>query len=173
MDFNAVRAGLESFEGVARRFDLKGRVNDFTVYDDYAHHPTEIEKTLQAAAENLEGELLVVFQPHRYSRTRDLADEFGHALKFDGKLCVTEIYPAGEEQIAGIDIEFLKNKILPHRNGSQTEFAVGREKILDWVEKQIEPGKKQFLFTMGAGNIVSLAEPILDRAMKKIGARET
>jgi UDP-N-acetylmuramate--alanine ligase len=172
MDFNSIKQGLESFEGVARRFDFKGQVKKFSVYDDYAHHPTEIEKTLKAAAENLEGELLVIFQPHRYSRTRDLAPEFGRALKTAGKLCVTEVYPAGEEKIEGIDIDFLKENILPHRNGSFTAFASSRREILDWVEEQICPDKKQVLFTMGAGNIVSLAEPILDRAVKKMGAKK-
>ncbi len=170
LDFNSIKQGLESFEGVARRFDFKGQVKKFSVYDDYAHHPTEIEKTLKAADENLEGELLVIFQPHRYSRTRDLAHEFGRALKTAGKLCVTEIYPAGEEKIEGIDIDFLRKNILPHRNGGSTAFASSRKEILDWIEEQISPDKKQVLFTMGAGNIVSLAEPILDRAAKKIGA---
>ena len=166
ISFEAIKRGLENFEGVARRFDFKGKVASFRVYDDYAHHPTEINKTIRAARESLEGELLVIFQPHRYSRTRDLADEFGSALKEADRLCVMDVYPAGEDKIEEINIEYLREKIGPWRNGDVTYFADEREKVLNWVEEQVEPGRPQNLFTMGAGDVVNLAEPALDRVAR-------
>ncbi|MGM0380399.1 MAG: UDP-N-acetylmuramate--L-alanine ligase [bacterium] len=166
IEFEAIKRGLENFEGVARRFEFKGKVNSFRVYDDYAHHPTEIDKTISAARENLAGELLVVFQPHRYSRTKQLAADFGQALADADRLCVMDVYPAGEEKIEGIDLEFLQNKIGPSRNGDVTAFAGEREEVLNWIEQQVEPGKKQNLFTMGAGDVVNLAEPVLDRVAR-------
>lgn len=166
MGFDAIKRGLDNFGGVARRFDLKGRVASTSVYDDYAHHPTEMKKTIQAARENLEGELLVIFQPHRYSRTRDLAEKFGEALTGTDQLCVMDVYPAGEEKIEGINLDFLQKKINPEWNG-EAVFIREREEILNWVQRQLEPGEKQNIFTMGAGDVVDLAEPILDRVSGK------
>ncbi len=166
--FATLRQAFESFQGVARRFDFKGRVKEFRVYDDYAHHPTEIKKTLEAARQALDGELLVVFQPHRYSRTKQLAEEFGPALKIADKLCVTDVYPAGEEPVSGIDLNFLRRHILPHRKEQNTDFKADREKILDWVVENYRPGKSQVLFTLGAGDVVSLAEPAQDRVLEKM-----
>jgi len=164
ISFEAIKRGLEDFEGVVRRFDFKGQVGSFRVYDDYAHHPTEIKKTIQAARENLGGELLVIFQPHRYSRTRDLADKFAEVLAGVDQLCVMDVYPAGEDKIEGIDLDYLRKKIKPHRNGDNTVFIEEEEKILDWVERRHVSGRKQNLFTMGAGDVVDLAAPILERA---------
>ncbi|MFB6255832.1 MAG: glutamate ligase domain-containing protein [Haloplanus sp.] len=142
--------------------DLKGSVGSLTVYDDYAHHPTEIETTLRAANNRFDAEIIVIFQPHRYTRTRNLAEEFGPALKEADRLLVTDVYPAGEDPIAGIDMQFLERTIQPHRNGHVTAYKSENEKILNWVESQIEPHSDQVVFTMGAGNVVDLAEPILE-----------
>lgn len=163
LTFESVRRGLESFEGVVRRFDFKGREGSFQVYDDYAHHPTEIASTLSTARERFEGELLVIFQPHRYSRTRDLSDEFGPAFEHADRLCVTDVYPAGESPIEGIDLEFLESAIEPYRNGDPTTFRSEWDAILDWVERVHDPDRKQVIFTLGAGDVVDLAEPILER----------
>lgn len=168
IDFGTIQKALESFQGVARRFDYKGKVDNFQVYDDYAHHPTEIRKTLEAAREALEGELIVVFQPHRYSRTKQLAPEFGPALEVADKLCVTEVYAAGEEPMDGVDLDFLKKHITPHRSEKNTAFKGSREEIIDWVADQYKGNRSQVLFTLGAGNVVSLAEPIQDRISREI-----
>ncbi len=168
IDFQKIEQAFKSFEGVARRFDYKGRVENFIIYDDYAHHPTEVKNTLSAAANSFDGELLVVFQPHRYSRTELLAGKFGEALQEADKLCVTDVYAAGEEPVPGVNIDFLKDKILKHCSAKTTAFAVDREQVLDWVEAVFEPDHQQVLFTLGAGDVVQYAEPIQDRVARKL-----
>src|SRR5215467_2774599 len=97
-----IRAALESFRGVDRRFQLRGRVNGISVIDDYGHHPTEIRATLAAARQCGYSKIHVIFQPHRYTRTRDLMDEFATAFEDADTLSVLDIYPASEEPIEGI-----------------------------------------------------------------------
>ncbi len=160
VDFSLIKQSLKSFRGVARRFDYHGRVGNLSIYDDYAHHPTEVAETLKAARDTFEAELLVVFQPHRYSRTEQFAEQFGWALNFADRLCVTDIYPAGEKPLDGIDMEFLKQKIQPCRDRGETFFAPDSKAVLDWVEKVVDCDKKQVLFTLGAGDVVALSEPI-------------
>lgn len=160
--FERVRHGLNKFEGVARRFDKKGSISTLEVYDDYAHHPTEIEKTLEAARERFDGELIVIFQPHRYSRTRDFANEFGQALEQADRLLVTDVYAAGEDPIEGINLDFLEDSIRPQRNGHITAFESEDDEILDWIDQQLNPDRDQIVFTMGAGDVVDLADPILE-----------
>ncbi len=166
--FGDVRRGLEQFQGVIRRFDRQGSVGTLTVYDDYAHHPTEIEITLRTAKNRFDAEIIVIFQPHRYTRTRDLAEGFGPALKRADRLLVTNVYPAGEEPIEGIDMDFLKETIRPHRNGQVTAYESEDEQILNWVESQLNPQLDQVLFTMGAGDVVDLTEPILERERSRL-----
>lgn len=166
--FSAVREGLEDFRGVVRRFDHKGSVQNLDVYDDYAHHPTEIEVTLEAARERFDGELIVVFQPHRYSRTRDFADEFGEALSASDRLLVTDVYAAGEEPIPGINLDFLRNSIQPKINGQITAYEAERDRIIDWVQDQFDSDRDQVVFTMGAGDVVDLAEPILEAKRSRV-----
>lgn len=168
--FTRVKEGLESFKGVARRFDLKGEAGGLKVYDDYAHHPTEIEATLETAEERFDSEIIVIFQPHRYTRTRDLADEYGPALERADRLLVTDVYPAGEDPIPEVDLDFLRDRIQPHRNGHITDYRGEEKQILDWAKKNIDPTSDQVLFTMGAGDVVDLAEPILDFARKETTA---
>ncbi len=168
ISFQKIEEAFETFEGVARRFDYKGRVEKFTIYDDYAHHPTEIRNTLGAAANSFEAELLVVFQPHRYSRTKMLADKFGPALEVADRLCVTDVYAAGEEPLPGVDLDFLRNKILKHCSPETTAFAASRDQVLEWVEEVFNPHKPQVLFTLGAGDVVQYAEPIQDRIARKL-----
>ncbi len=164
--FDRVREGLESFQGVVRRFDLKGETAGLKVFDDYAHHPTEIQQTIRATREQFDGEVIVVFQPHRYSRTRDQAESYGPALNEADRVCVTGVYAAGEPPIEGIDLGFLEDHIRPHLNGQPAAFESERTKILRWVEEQLDPNREQVVFTMGAGDVVQLAEPILERARR-------
>jgi UDP-N-acetylmuramate--alanine ligase len=98
---------LEEFGGVHRRFEVRGEERDIVVVDDYGHHPEEIRVTLRAAREGFTRRLVVAFQPHRYSRTRDLFDEFLSAFDDADVLLLTEIYPAGEDRIDGVSGEHL------------------------------------------------------------------
>src|SRR5437660_1456895 len=106
-----IRDALESFRGVDRRFELKGRVSDISVIDDYGHHPTEIRATLAAARQCGFNRIHVVFQPHRYTRTRDLMDEFASAFSDADTLLVLDIYAASEQPISGITGEALAERI--------------------------------------------------------------
>jgi UDP-N-acetylmuramate--alanine ligase len=106
--FGHIKSGLEGFAGVERRFHVRGSVNGITVVDDYGHHPEEIKATLRAAKKGFgKSRLLVVFQPHRYTRTKDLFEEFLSAFNDADKLILTEVYPAGEDKIPGASGEAL------------------------------------------------------------------
>ncbi len=106
-----IAAGISSFRGVDRRFQIRGKARGVTVVDDYGHHPTEIRATLAAAREFSKGRIHVVFQPHRYTRTRDLLDEFGAAFTDADSVFVLPIYAASEEPLPGITAELLTSKI--------------------------------------------------------------
>ncbi len=106
-----IAAGISSFRGVDRRFQIRGQARGVTVVDDYGHHPTEIRATLAAAREYCQGRIHVVFQPHRYTRTRDLLDEFGGAFSDADTVVVLPIYAASEEPLPGITAELLTSKI--------------------------------------------------------------
>src|SRR5580704_10269852 len=108
---DGIARGLESFRGVDRRFQVRGTVRGVTVVDDYGHHPTEIKATLRAAREAGYGRVLVLFQPHRYTRTRDLEPEFARAFADADTLRVLDIYAASEEPIAGVDAAGLADAI--------------------------------------------------------------
>ena len=102
-----IRDGLAKFSGVARRFDVKGSVNNITVVDDYGHHPAEIRATLEAARGCKFNRLLVLFQPHRYTRTQHLWDDFSRAFNQADVLALVDIYAASENPIPGITTEAL------------------------------------------------------------------
>jgi len=105
IDFQDIKEALKGFKGVQRRFQLIGKVNNVQVVDDYAHHPTEIKATLEAARNSHSGRLIAVFQPHRYTRTKFLAKEFAASFKAADKVILAEIYSAGEKPIPGVSTE--------------------------------------------------------------------
>ncbi len=145
-----IREGLAKFSGVGRRFDIKGVVNRITIIDDYGHHPAEIRATLDAARGCKFNRLLVLFQPHRYTRTQHLWDEFCRAFNQADLLVLTDIYAAGEASLPGVTSEALAAAIrgAGHRNvlyfGSMQE---GIERIL----REARPGDA--VLTIGAGNV--------------------
>ena len=112
--------GISSFRGVDRRFQIRGTAGGVTVVDDYGHHPTEIRATLAAAREYGHRRIHVIFQPHRYPRTRDLLDEFGGAFKDADTVTVLPIYAASEEPLPGITAELLAN---PHQYPPRGVYA--------------------------------------------------
>src|SRR6202042_2042201 len=111
VEVDAIRTGLDQFRGVDRRFQLRGRVAGVSVIDDYGHHPTEVRATLAAAKQCGFRKVHVVFQPHRYTRTQLLMDEFATAFRDADSVLVLDIYAASEAPIAGISGEFLANRI--------------------------------------------------------------
>jgi len=162
--FEDIAEGLRSFEGIARRFEIKGEVNDVLVLDDYGHHPAEVATTLAAASTRWDRRTVVLFQPHRYSRTQKLADEFGHAF-FDAEvLVVTDIYAASEEPIPGVTGELISDaaRRFGHRNSTYVE---GRSELLEHALSIIEPG--DVVITLGAGDIYRLGEELLERLKER------
>ncbi|RKZ04299.1 MAG: UDP-N-acetylmuramate--L-alanine ligase [Candidatus Hydrothermota bacterium] len=150
---------LESFKGVMRRFEIKGEKKGIMVVDDYAHHPVEIEAVLKAARRFWEGRIIVLFQPHRYSRTRRLYRRFGSAFHLADILIITSIYPAGEKPLPGVTSELIYNAA---RDAGHREVYLIED--LDEARKfLLETLKEGDLFiTMGAGNVWKTGEKLLE-----------
>src|SRR6267154_1012190 len=145
-----IREGLGKFAGVGRRFDIKGVVNDITVVDDYGHHPAEIRATLEAARGCKFNRLLVLFQPHRYSRTQHLWDEFRRAFNQADILALLDIYAASEAPIAGVTSEALASAISEagHKN---VHYRASMQESIDFLLKNVKPGDA--ILTVGAGSV--------------------
>ncbi len=157
-----IAAGLDSFRGVDRRFQVKGVERGVTVVDDYGHHPTEIRATLKAARECGYRRVLVLFQPHRYTRTRDLMREFAEAFRDADWAVILPIYAASEEPIAGIDAQALAAAIEICSEGTRVEFCDGFAPAVDRLAHEATAG--DVVLTLGAGS-VSQASGMLLRAL--------
>jgi UDP-N-acetylmuramate--alanine ligase len=145
-----IREGLAKFAGVGRRFDIKGVVNDITVIDDYGHHPAEIRATLEAARGCKFNRLLVLFQPHRYTRTQHLWEEFSRAFNDADVLVMTDIYAASEAPIPGITSEALANAIREAGHKNVLYFRSMQDGI-EHLLREVRPGDA--IMTIGAGNV--------------------
>jgi UDP-N-acetylmuramate--alanine ligase len=145
-----IREGLAKFAGVGRRFDVKGVVNDIVVVDDYGHHPAEIRATLEAASGCKFNRLLVLFQPHRYSRTQHLWDDFCKAFNQADVLALLDIYAASEAPIPGITSEALANGIREagHKN---VQYYRSMQDAIEFLLREARPGDA--ILTIGAGNV--------------------
>jgi UDP-N-acetylmuramate--alanine ligase len=150
-----IAEGLGHFRGVDRRFQLRGTARGVTVVDDYGHHPTEICATLAAARECGHRKIHVVFQPHRYTRTRDLLDRFKDAFKDADSVIVLPIYAASEEPIPGVTAELLASRI----EGPQVQYAPDFDAAVAAVASQAREG--DLIMTLGAGSVSQLAPQIL------------
>ncbi len=161
----AISEALGTFSGIHRRFELKGEAQGIRVYDDYGHHPTEIRATLTAARENMQylegaGRLFVVFQPHRYTRTADLMEEFAESFPGIDSLVLLDIYPASEKPIPGITADALAEKM--RRKGQQNVVCCkDREAATAHLLSQLRQG--DVLLTLGAGDVWKLGESIVER----------
>jgi UDP-N-acetylmuramate--alanine ligase len=151
---------LARFRGVGRRFELVGEAGGVTVVDDYAHHPSEIEATVAAARERTSGRVLVLFQPHLYSRTRHLAHELGAALSTADAACVTEIYKAREQPLPGVDGKLVVDALRP---GMRAGWAPAVEDGAKLVAAWSRPG--DVVLTVGAGD-VERAGPLVLEALR-------
>jgi len=150
---------LATFRGVDRRFQTKGTVAGVTVVDDYGHHPTEIVATLQAARECGYQRIHVIFQPHRYTRTRDLMTEFAQAFAAADSVQVLDIYAASEDPIPGVTGAALAAEIA----NCQAEYAPSVAQAIASVVARATPG--DLIITQGAGSVSSIA-PLLLEALK-------
>jgi len=159
--FDAIRKGLSSFTGVDRRFQVRGEAGGVLVIDDYGHHPTEIRVTLEALRLRAgERRTLVLFQPHRYTRTRALWDEFCRAFHQADRLLVTDIYPASEEPIPGITAQALAEAI-KERGHRDVAWAGGLAPATEQLAREAREG--DVVLTLGAGSVWTAGEELLRR----------
>jgi len=156
--FRSAAEALEGFPGVERRFESKGAVGGIRVVDDYGHHPTEIVATLAAARSIHSGRIVVVFQPHRYTRTRDLFDDFVSAFHDADLLVLTEIYAAGEPKIPGVESAALADAIRAHGH-RRVQLVRDLDRVPETLVPELRDG--DMVITLGAGNVCSVGPQLL------------
>jgi UDP-N-acetylmuramate--alanine ligase len=163
--FGHIAESLADFRGVGRRFETRGEVGGVRVIDDYGHHPTEVAATL-AAARQLGGRVLVVFQPHRYSRTAALREEFGRCFGDADQVWVMDVYAAGEAPIAGVSGRTIVEAANAH-GSAQVAFAAGGAEAVAAAVAAARPGDT--ILTLGAGDVSKLADEVLHRLQPVAG----
>jgi UDP-N-acetylmuramate--alanine ligase len=169
LDVGVAAEALSAFCGVRRRFDLVGEVDGVTVVDDYAHHPTEVRATL-AAARALDFERIVVlFQPHRYSRTEALANDFGDAFADADRVAFMDVYSAGEPPIPGVSGKTLLEELLEQHPRAQAAYLPHRSDVVVFLASRCRPG--DLVLTMGAGDVTAVG-PELVRELADRGAAD-
>jgi UDP-N-acetylmuramate--alanine ligase len=158
--FKQVSEALGSFTGIHRRFEIKGEPNGIIVIDDYGHHPTEIRATIGAIRDSWKRPLTVIFQPHRFTRTRDLFDEFLTAFEGADRLVLTEIYPAGEDPIPGVTGETLYQAI-KRKGHLDVKFVADKNEIVADIAGGLKRG--DIALTLGAGDIYKIGEALVEK----------
>lgn len=171
LGFDAQRAAdaLTDFAGVKRRFDLVGKEAGVTVVDDYAHHPTEINATITAASQLGYGRVVVLFQPHRYSRaplfTEVLHDEFGGAFDAADALVFMDVYPAGEAPVPGVSGKTFLNVVLEHAGHPKASYVPRRVEVVPYLADMLQEG--DLLITMGAGDVTAIGPQLIDELRRR------
>jgi UDP-N-acetylmuramate--alanine ligase len=165
---DVTKQALATFGGVGRRFSIVGEPGGITLVDDYGHHPAEIEATLDAAQRAYNRRVVVAFQPHRYTRTRDLFDGFSRAFNKADVVIVTDIYPAGEQPIAGVTASHLAQSIREHGHHDVT-YVPDKRAVPDELERRAERG--DIVIALGAGDINASVRELAVRLAKKGGAK--
>lgn len=160
IDSNKIKAAVESFKGVKRRFEYIIKNDQIVFVDDYAHHPEELRALIQGAKSLFEGKkCTIIFQPHLYSRTRDLAEGFAEVLSYADQVILLPIYPARELPISGVSSEMIIDKM----SLSQCK-VLNKEELMEWIKNQYMPSVNrdlgEIIITAGAGNIDMLVSPI-------------
>ena len=156
--FSKVKSGIEKFTGVYRRWEKKGEARGITVYDDYAHHPTECRATLSGVKSGWRRRVVCVFQPHLFTRTRDFYEEFGKAFLLADVLVVTDVYPAREEPIQGVTGELISNAAKQYGH-KDVHYVHDKKDIPAYLKKNTRSG--DIVITMGAGDIWKIGEEFL------------
>ncbi len=171
-DAQCAAARVAEFAGVRRRFDLVGKADGVTVVDDYAHHPTEIAATIQAAAALDFKRVHVVFQPHRYSRVKLFAevlrDEFSRAFDAADDLLFTDVFPAGEAPVPGVTGQTFLQVVLDHEGHPDAEFVPNRDDVVPTVLNRVSAG--DLVITMGAGDVTAFGPMIVEALRQREAA---
>ena len=161
LTFDEVAAVLKEYKGARRRFQHQGTVDGISVYDDYAHHPTEIAATLEAARAMHEGgRIMAIFQPHRYSRTQFLAANFAQALSQADEVVLLDVFPAGEAPIEGVSSQLIVDQIDPEKHAQ----VVNDEYLTSGFISTLQPG--DLVLVLGAGSIWKQA-PLIVKALEE------
>jgi UDP-N-acetylmuramate--alanine ligase len=161
--FAKIASGFSDFRGAERRFQMRGEAGGVMVVDDYGHHPTEIAAVIAAARAGLDRRVMVVFQPHRYTRTRDLLDQFGTALAAADEIVLTDVYAAGEAPIAGATAEAVEAVV--RRSGRPVTLVKVLDDIPAVVARLARP--HDLVITLGAGSIGTVPDRILEALRQK------
>jgi len=164
LGFGVVEEALRAFSGVQRRFQVKGEWGGVMVVDDYGHHPAEIKATLSAAKSGWGRRTVVVFQPHRYTRTRDLFKDFLTAFNQADVLFLTGIYAAGEDPIPGVKAEDLCEGVKGHGH-KDVALILEKDKIVERLLPRLRPG--DMVFTLGAGDVWKVGEALIQKLKEK------
>ena len=171
-DAEKVADALAGFAGVKRRFDLVGQESGITVVDDYAHHPTEIGATITAASQLGYGRVVVLFQPHRYSRaplfTEVLHDEFGAAFDAADEVVFMDVYPAGEAPVPGVSGKTFLDVVLEHEGHPSTAYVPRRVDVAPHLADMLREG--DLVITMGAGDVTAIGPQLLDELRRRASA---
>lgn len=163
---NIIAKALSNFSGIQRRFEFKGEAGGVKVFDDYGHHPSEITATLKAARECFNGNrIFVLFQPHRYTRTRDLMDEFAESFGNADKLFLMDIYPASERPIEGISSEVLAKRIRDTGFENLT-YIPDKKEMIERIVSDLKNG--DVIITLGAGDVYRMGEEMLNK-LRSVG----
>lgn len=158
--FNRIRAALESFQGIHRRFEIVGEAQGIIIVDDYAHNPAKLRAVFSAARESYKRRIVAVFQPHRYQRVRHLADEFSKSFYDTDVLIVTSIYGAGETPIEGVTGENLATAIKA-RGHQHVIYVPDKDRVVDELMSEIRPN--DIVITVGAGDISQVGRDLSRR----------
>jgi UDP-N-acetylmuramate--alanine ligase len=170
--FEAVQKALAGFSGVQRRFQVRGRAGGVTVVDDYGHHPTEIRATLAAARAGFDRRIVTVFQPHRYTRTQHLRQEFATAFAEADVLLVMDIYPAAERPIPGVTAEDLTEAIRAQGHPDVAWVGGDKDQVVERLVQTVQPG--DLVLTLGAGDVGQIGPELLRRLQAEApGGRTT
>jgi UDP-N-acetylmuramate--alanine ligase len=165
--FETYVKALAQFEGVARRFTVRGEVGGVTVVDDFGHHPAEVRATLSGARQSFAGRrVIAAFQPHRYTRTRDQWDEFPKAFHDADKVVICDIFAAGEKPIDGISSEGLV-KLAREAGHKDITYVSRREDLAKWIDQHAKP--TDLVITLGAGNIQLVCNDLIELLEKRLG----
>jgi UDP-N-acetylmuramate--alanine ligase len=160
-DVETAASGLAAFRGVGRRWEHRGTIQGVILYDDYAHHPTEVSAALDAAASTTAGRIWAVFQPHLYSRTERFSTEFGAALARADVVVVTDVFGARETPVPGVTGELIAQAV--HSRGGTVEYVPSRRDLAAYIAPRVRPG--DLVLSLGAGDITLLhteLAPLLD-----------
>ncbi len=157
IDLHLIQESLNNFEGIKRRFEFKGEFKGIKIFDDYGHHPTEIQMTLKGIRENTGKRIVVVFQPHRYTRVRDLMNDFGVSFSDADRVYILDIYPAGESPVEGINSLKLMKKIKD--NGTDVIYVESTEELVNRLREDCRAD--DIVITLGAGDVWKVGEELL------------